>query len=101
MPGYVIHRIRKGNGMVAGKFTTFSKQSRTRLFDLFHRMEIKRKAVFLTLTYGEDYPDAKTAKTTCEPFWKEFGAKWQVYRLAPFGAWNSRSEERRTFTLSF
>jgi len=45
-----------------GRVTTFSRQSRTRLFDLFHRMDVKRKPIFLTLTYGEEYPDAKTAK---------------------------------------
>lgn len=51
-----------------GHITTFSKQSRTRLFDLFHRLEIKQKPIFLTLTYGEDYPDAKTAKSHLRAF---------------------------------
>lgn len=45
-----------------GNVTTFSKGSRTRLFDLFHRMEVKRKPIFVTLTYGDEYPDARTAK---------------------------------------
>lgn len=45
-----------------GGITTFSAGSRRRMFDLFHRLEIKRKPIFVTLTYGKDYPDANTAK---------------------------------------
>lgn len=51
-----------------GTITDFSRQSRTRLFDLFHRLKIKSKPVFLTLTYGDDYPDAKTAKNNLRAF---------------------------------
>jgi hypothetical protein len=42
--------------------TDFSAGSRRRMFDLFHRLDICTKPIFLTLTYGDDYPDAKTAK---------------------------------------
>lgn len=45
-----------------GSVSTFSRASRTRLFDLFHRLDIKRKPIFVTLTYGKEYPDARTAK---------------------------------------
>ena len=45
-----------------GIISDFSRASRSRLFDIFHRLDIKRKAIFVTLTYGKEYPDAKTAK---------------------------------------
>lgn len=51
-----------------GVITDFSGASRRRMFDLFHRLEIKQKAVFLTLTYGQEYPDAKTAKNHLRAF---------------------------------
>jgi hypothetical protein len=40
----------------------FSPQSRGRLFDLFNKMELKSKVVFITLTYEGIDTDASTAK---------------------------------------
>lgn len=51
-----------------GTITDFSPQSRRRMFDLFHKLNLERKAVFLTLTYGKDYPSAETAKNHLRAF---------------------------------
>lgn len=59
---------RKYKRGIRGKITEFSPASRVRMFDLFHRLKPVKKAVFLTLTYGEDYPDATTAKNQLRAF---------------------------------
>ena len=59
---------RKYSRAKRGKVTGFSAGSRTRMFDMFHKLEIKVKPIFLTLTYGEDYPDAQTAKANLRAF---------------------------------
>lgn len=50
--------------------SSFSRQSRSRLMDLFHKIEVKRLAIFVTLTYPEDYPNAQTAKAHLRAFFK-------------------------------
>lgn len=50
-------------GGVRGLITDFSRASRKRLLDLFATLEIPRKTIFITLTYGQSYPDMATAKT--------------------------------------
>jgi len=40
----------------------FSSQSRGRLFDLFNKMELRNKVIFITLTYIRSDTDAETAK---------------------------------------
>lgn len=42
--------------------TDFSPGSRGRLFDLFNKMEIRSKVIFITLTYEKDENNAQTAK---------------------------------------
>ena len=75
-----------------GKITDFSGQSRRRLLDLFHRFAVTTKPVFLTLTYGEDYPDAKTAKNQLRAFLE------RIRRFVPQGktscVWRMEFQER-------
>jgi len=59
---------RKYSRCKRGKVTGFSAGSRTRMFDMFHKLEIKVKPIFITLTYGDDYPDAATAKANLRAF---------------------------------
>lgn len=40
------------------------------MFDMFHKLEIKVKPIFVTLTFGEDYPDAQTAKNNLRAFFE-------------------------------
>lgn len=53
-----------------GKIIDFSGQSRGRLFDLFNKLEIKNKVIFITLTYIKADIDAKTAKENLFAFIK-------------------------------
>lgn len=59
---------RKWTNGLRGKITSFSAQSRTRLFDLVNRLDVKYKPVFLTLTYGDDYPSMDRAKENLRAF---------------------------------
>lgn len=72
--------------------TGFSARSRTRLFDLFHRLEIKRKPIFLTLTYGEDYPDAKTAKSHLRALFERIRRKMDDIQVSAI--WRMEFQER-------
>lgn len=75
-----------------GNVTMFSARSRTRLFDLFHRLEIKRKPIFVTLTYGEDYPDAKTAKYHLKTLFERIRKKMDG--LSTSAIWRMEFQER-------
>lgn len=75
-----------------GKITGFSHGSRTRMFDLFHKLEIKVKPIFITLTFGEDYPDAKTAKSHLRAFFERLRRKFKQGRVSAI--WRMEFQER-------
>lgn len=83
---------RKFNRAKRSCISSFSRQSRSRLMDLFHRLEIKRLAIFVTLTYPEGFPNAKTAKANLRAFFK------RIERLHPSKAisaiWRLEFQER-------
>ena len=72
--------------------TGFSARSRTRLFDLFHRLEIKRKPIFVTLTYGDDYPNAKTAKQHLRVLFERIRRKMDCLQIS--AVWRMEFQER-------
>jgi hypothetical protein len=53
---------RKGGGGTRGKVTAFSKKSRKRLLEMFNRFEINDKVIFMTLTYGQKFPETKEVR---------------------------------------
>jgi len=73
-----------------GKVTTFSHGSRTRMFDLFHKLEVKTKPVFITLTYMEKWPNAEQAKNNLRAFLERVRRK---YKNAS-GIWRMEFQER-------
>jgi hypothetical protein len=75
-----------------GGITTFSARSRTRMFDMFHKLEIKRKPIFVTLTYGEDYPDAKTAKNNLRALFERIRRKMDGLPIS--AVWRMEFQER-------
>lgn len=79
--GLVAVRMETGTAAVAadktrGTIQGFSSASRRRLIRKISRLE-RSKAVFLTLTYPADFPDAQAAKTHLRTFWK------RIYRRHP------------------
>lgn len=75
-----------------GIITDFSSGSRRRMFDLFKKLEIKKRAVFLTLTYGEDYPDAETAKNHLRALFERIRRKFP--REGVSAIWRMEFQER-------
>lgn len=61
---------------VRGRITEFSPQSRTRLFDVFHRLDITKKPIFLTLTYMERWYSVKTSKQHFRAFLERVRRKY-------------------------
>lgn len=78
-------------GSTRGDVTVFSKRSRHRILKMFSKLSWKgRKAIFVTLTYPEAYPDPHTAKRHLRAFLK------RVYRLVGKRAnvWRLEFQER-------
>lgn len=50
-----------------GKITSFSNASRKRLLELFATLTVKQ-FIFITLTYGQQYPDIETSKRHLKAF---------------------------------
>jgi len=73
-----------------GKVTNFSAGSRRRMFDMFNKMEVKVKPVFITLTYMENWPDANRAKENLRAFLERVRRK---HKNAS-GIWRMEFQER-------
>lgn len=74
------------------KITDFSAGSRGRLFDLFNKMELKSKVIFITLTYERTDTDANTAKANLFAFIKRLQRK---YKNIPMSfVWRMEFQER-------
>lgn len=78
-----------------GAITAFSRKSRKRLLDLAASFDLaqvlaKRPVIFITLTYGQNWPDAKTAKKHLDNF------KKRIARFAPeaSGIWRLEFQKR-------
>lgn len=70
----------------------FSAQSRKRLLDLFHRLDIRVKPIFLTLTYGDDFPEASEAKKDFRAFLEWLRRKTKARNTS--GIWRMEFQER-------
>jgi len=81
---------RKYSRAKRGKVTTFSLNSRKRMFDMFHKLEVKTKPIFVTLTYMEKWPDAKTAKNHLRAFLERIRRKYPNAA----GIWRMEFQER-------
>lgn len=82
-------------GSKRGNVTTFSRKSRKRLLEKTARLDLKaaiakRPVVFLTLTYGQKFPEPMLAKTHLRTLFK------RIARLAPeaSGIWRMEFQER-------
>lgn len=74
------------------KITDFSPQSRGRLFDLFNKMELKSKVIFITLTYEGIDTDAVTAKAQLFAFLKRLQRRTKNAALS--FVWRMEFQER-------
>lgn len=74
------------------KITDFSPGSRGRLFDLFNKMELKSKVIFITLTYERIDTDAETAKAQLFAFVKRLQRKAKGHKLSV--VWRMEFQER-------
>lgn len=72
-----------------GKVSVFSKASRKRLLQLFATLNAK-KYLFLTLTYGDLYPDTDTAKRHLKNFLKRI--QYRYPRVC--GVWRIEYQDR-------
>lgn len=82
-------KISNGGGGKRKRIHAFSAASRKRMFELFHRLRVKR-FVFITLTYGQQFPDVETAKYHLELFIAKL--KYRFPKLA--GVWRIELQER-------
>lgn len=74
-----------------GSISEFSRKSRKRLFDLLNSFDKSvEKAIFITLTYGQAWPEGKTAKRHLDNFIK------RMMRFAPgcSGVWRLEYQQR-------
>ena len=83
---------RKYKRGIRGKITDFSDASRVRLFDLVHRLDVKRKPIFVTLTYGDDYPNAETAKIHLKTLLERIRKKLDSLQVSAI--WRMEFQER-------
>lgn len=74
------------------KITDFSPQSRGRLFDLFNKMELRTKVIFITLTYERTDTDAETAKANLFAFIKRLQRRFP--KSAMSFVWRMEFQER-------
>jgi hypothetical protein len=72
-----------------GKVTEFSKASRKRLLELFATIDAK-KYLFITLTYGANFPDTPNAKRHLKAFMMRLERRYK--RLC--GVWRLEYQER-------
>lgn len=75
-----------------GKITGFSAGSRQRMIDRFHKIEFRPNTKFLTLTYGDNYPDAQTAKNHLRALFERIRRKWKNKQVS--GIWRMEFQER-------
>lgn len=75
-----------------GEIHGFSTGSRRRLFELINRLAIEGKAVFLTLSFGNDYPDAKTAKNALRAFLERIRRRCEGNEVSAI--WRMEFQER-------
>lgn len=82
-------------GSTRGRVTTFSRRSRKRLLEKTARLDLAgivktKPIVFLTLTYGQNYPKPKQAKVHLRTMWK------RIARLSPeaSGIWRMEFQDR-------
>lgn len=72
-----------------GKVTSFSRKSRKRLLDIVAslRKSATRKTVFITLTYGSEWPSTSDAKRHLDTFFKRMARKYPkasaLWRMEP------------------
>lgn len=74
------------------KITDFSPGSRGRLFDLFNKMELKSKVIFITLTYERIDTDAGTAKAHLFAFIKRLQRRFANASMS--FVWRMEFQER-------
>lgn len=72
-----------------GKVTAFSNASRKRLLELFATIDAK-KYLFLTLTYGERFPDTRRAKAHLKAFIMRLQRRYETLS----GVWRVEYQER-------
>lgn len=78
-----------GGGGKRKKIRTFSNQARKAMFTLFHKLKVKH-FIFITLTYGQNYPDSELAKHHLKLFIMRL--KYRYPQLA--GVWRIELQER-------
>jgi len=82
----------KGKRARRGTITSFSHASRVRLLDLFHKLNVRRMAIFLTLTYPETYETASASKHHLRAFFKRLERLHPNARIAAI--WRMEFQER-------
>jgi len=75
-----------------GKVAGFSDASRRRMIELMLKMEHVKSRVFVTLTYGEIFPDEKRAKENLKAFFERIRRKWPAVPVS--GVWRMEHQER-------
>ena len=74
------------------KITDFSPGSRGRLFDLFNKMDVKSKVIFITLTYEGIDTDAPLAKANLFAFVKRLQRRFPTVAMS--FVWRMEFQER-------
>jgi len=69
-----------GSGGVRGEITEFTPASRKRLLDTFATIDLARcgRPIFVTLTYGQCWPDNETAKRHLDTLLKRFRRRFPL-----------------------
>lgn len=75
-----------------GQITDFSSGSRGRFFELINRIDFGRKCVFLTLTFGDEFPDVQTAKNALRAFLERMRRKFTDRDVSAI--WRMEFQER-------
>jgi len=74
------------------EITDFSSQSRGRLFELFNRLSLKRRATFVTLTYPTSAVNQFEAKRHLRAFFKRIERMYSGRKIT--GIWRMEFQER-------
>jgi len=82
----------KRHSIPRGKIHDFSKQSRGRLIDITNSLDLRGKAVFLTLTYGGEYPNAQSAKAHLRAFLERIRRRYPEEKISAI--WRMEFQER-------
>lgn len=77
---------------VRGKITDFSAGSRGRVFEMFARFKATYKPVFVTLTYGDDYPSTADAKRHLHTFLDRIRRKLEGQNVS--AVWRMELQQR-------